>query len=112
MNIKTKILIGVFIAAMITVILGVVLFYGVSNRSTFGCGSNPFAGCEQEPPHDLCDLNRDGVCNATDYDLFQKVKGQCRTNFTTIYSIYADVDADGCVTDYDEQLLFPTTKPK
>ncbi len=92
----------VLMAAIIVIILffGVVLLNRVSKQSVM----------ESMPPFEQCDLNTDGVCNATDYNLFQQVKSQCRANFTSTYSIYADADADGCVTDKDEQMLFPTTK--
>ena len=53
----------------------------------------------------LCDLNDDGKCDAADLAIFQDALGTHRGGLG--YSPFADVDADGVVTEIDRQMLFP-----
>lgn len=56
-------------------------------------------------PNDPCDIDFDGDCDATDYELLRKVIGQCEDGDN--YNEPADADDDGCVTENDLQILFP-----
>ena len=51
-----------------------------------------------------CDVNLDGVCDATDFSLFRAAMGACvgRAN----YQERADMDRDGCVTLKDYQTWY------
>jgi uncharacterized membrane protein len=69
----------------------------------------PPDGPMMELPIALCDLNEDGSCDATDFQLFQSALGRCAQDFRTLTDIRADVDADGCVTPTDQKMLFPDT---
>ena len=55
----------------------------------------------------LCDLNLDGVCDATDLAIFKASLGTCWKDDG--YNSLADIDADGCVTTQDQRALFPDT---
>lgn len=55
-----------------------------------------------------CDVNRDGDCDAADFELLTKAIGQCDDGDN--YNELADADHDGCVTEKDKRLLFPTVE--
>lgn len=65
------------------------------------------APMETTPLLDHCDLNGDGHCDIADIDFIETRLGSCRDQSS--YHPDADVDADGCVTQQDQQLLFPDT---
>jgi hypothetical protein len=58
-----------------------------------------------ENPSALCDLNQDGHCDATDFQLLQGALGKCLEDFLTPADVRADVDGDGCVTPDDQEIL-------
>ena len=57
-----------------------------------------------------CDLNGDGQCDARDVSLFRAALGSCSGDAN--YSVQADTDIDGCVTEEDERLLFSNQLPQ
>ncbi len=57
-------------------------------------------------PFALCDNDKDGDCDTDDFKLVTQAIGQCRDGNN--YNILADADHDGCVTETDRQILFPT----
>lgn len=69
--------------------------------------------CEMKPSGPLCDLNEDGKCDTTDFNLFKQALGKKVGDVG--YNLSADVNADGVVTNVDAEMLqfpFPITLPK
>ncbi len=56
-------------------------------------------------PFALCDLNEDGICDATDIGELVESVGAC--DGTEMYDLIFDADNDGCVTERDMQVVFP-----
>ena len=54
-----------------------------------------------------CDIDRDGDCDADDFELLTNVIGECIEGDN--YNEVADADHDGCVTVQDQKQLFPIT---
>ena len=54
--------------------------------------------------HPAGDLNRDGLCNDADRELFASAFDTCRGQRG--YESYADFDGNGCVQDLDRNFLF------
>jgi hypothetical protein len=65
--------------------------------------SRPRVGVKIAP--EPCDLNGDGECDQRDFELFRKALGLCLDG--AYYNRLADADHDGCVSETDEQELFP-----
>ena len=57
-------------------------------------------------PFELCDLDHDGDCDVTDFQSLRNAIGSCLGE--DAYNPLADIDGDGCVTESDLKLLFPT----
>ncbi|MEK6983866.1 MAG: hypothetical protein AABX33_04800 [Nanoarchaeota archaeon] len=55
------------------------------------------------PASSLCDLNKDGICDENDIDLFKASLGSCRG--AQNYNVIADINADGCVSEGDGRLV-------
>ena len=56
--------------------------------------------------HHLCDMDLDGDCDLMDYHIVENAIGMCLNEDS--YNLLADIDGDGCVTESDLKLLFPT----
>ena len=54
-----------------------------------------------------CDIDRDGDCDAADFELVTKAIGECIDGEN--YNALADADHDGCVTEEDVKQLFPVS---
>ena len=98
-NIKTymkkslKISFGIIFIVVI-IAIAIISIYSYSNRS-------------EEYKFSFCDLDGDRDCDTTDSDLFQTMIGACRND--TNYYPTIDANADGCINQSDETILFRQT---
>jgi len=71
----------------------------------FEQNSRPEDGPMGPYPYKRCDLNRDGKCDDSDYEIFQAALGSSvgDINFNSL----ADFNGDGSVTLEDQNVLFP-----
>ncbi len=55
-------------------------------------------------PFEPCDLNQDGTCDAVDRGIFESAFGSCEEEVA--FNSDADPNGDGCVTIFDQEILF------
>jgi len=61
--------------------------------------------------HSRCDLDKDGDCDEDDLATFSVYYGRCFADdeeHSSGYKPLLDVDRDGCITSFDQKLLFPS----
>jgi len=99
----------VHIVLLIFLIVGVVLIGGFLLYRNYLVQQSTVMVIEEYTP---CDMDRDGDCDKIDYWLAKKALGSCNTDKPRFifwgYNELADADHDGCVTEEDQQMLFPS----
>lgn len=92
-----------FISIVVTI--GISLLVGILVHSIF----LPSLKVMTADPFARCDFNRDGVCDNKDIAIFEKSLGKCMENKIHPNAM-ADMDFDGCITEKDKEILFPSAK--
>jgi len=83
---------------------------GKKTREWFG-GDKPTTMAydyKEEPPMEISpfaawDFNSDGKCDEKDLETLNKLVGECGNRTTA--GVLADIDGDGCITEYDRDVI-------